>query len=58
MKLTKTGYEALGEMLNVIGRLRQRLLDDIPAADIRGNLGFLSLLLERIEGGLVLPEED
>ena len=58
MKLTEAGLAALGEMLAITARLREQLLEDIPMADIRANLGFLSLLLERIEGGLSVPEED
>ena len=58
MKLTEAGLTALGEMLAITARLREQLLEDIPMADIRANLGFLSLLLERIEGGLSVPEED
>lgn len=56
MRLTTAGYEALAEMFALMAGLRGQLLADIPAADIQANLGFLSLLLERIEGGLVLPE--
>jgi len=56
MKLTPAGFDALGEMLAVTGALRTRLLKDLPMADIRANLGFLSLLLERIEGGLGEPD--
>ncbi len=58
MKLTAAGYRALGEMLDATDKLRGRLLEDIPAEDIRGHLGFLSLLLERIGGGLLPPETD
>ncbi len=58
MKLTVAGHEALADMFAVTNKLRVRLLDDISKADIRDNLGFLSLLLERIEGGLSLPETD
>lgn len=58
MKLTETGLEALGAMLRVTGALRAKLLEDLPMTDIRANLGFLSLLLERIEGGLALPDAD
>jgi len=57
MKLTPAGLDALGQMLVITTGLRTRLLADLPAADIRANLGFLSLLLERIEGGLAGPDE-
>jgi MarR family transcriptional regulator for hemolysin len=58
MKLTRAGFDALGAMLAVTDKLRARLLEDVPGADIRASLGFLSLLLERIESGLALPEAD
>jgi MarR family transcriptional regulator for hemolysin len=58
MKLTEAGLDALAQMLAITSRLRGQLLEDIPMADIRANLGFLSLLLERIEGGLAVPEEE
>ena len=58
MKLTTAGVAALSQMLSVTGALRGRLLDDVPMGDIRANLGFLSLLLERIDSGLVLREAD
>jgi MarR family transcriptional regulator for hemolysin len=58
MKLTKAGYDALGTMLAITTDLRTRLFDELQPADIRANLGFLSVLLERIEGGLTLPEHD
>lgn len=58
MRLTPAGYKALAEMFDLMAALRGQLLDEIPAADIRANLGFLSLLLTRIEGGLSLPEEE
>jgi len=58
MKLTEAGLAALAQMLTVTNALRGKLLEDLPVADIRGNLGFLSMLLERIEGGLALPEAD
>lgn len=57
MRLTQAGYEALAEMFAVLARMREHLLTDIPKAEIRQNLNFLSLLLERMEGGLVLPED-
>jgi len=57
MRLTPAGYEALATMFDLMAGLRGQLLDDIPAADIHANLGFLSLLLERIDGGLALPGE-
>jgi len=58
VRLTRAGYETLADMFALMAGLRGQLLDDIPQADIRGNLGFLSLLLERIEGGLALPEDE
>lgn len=58
MRLTTAGREALADMFAVTNKLRTELLDDIPKADIRKNLGFLSLLLERIEGGLAIPEDN
>jgi MarR family transcriptional regulator for hemolysin len=58
MKLTAAGVQALGRMLSVTGKLRAQLLEDIPLGEVRANLGFLSLLLERIEVGLALPEPD
>lgn len=58
MRLTSAGREALADMFALTSKLRTKMLDDIPKADIRKNLGFLSLLLERIEGGLSIPEDD
>lgn len=55
MKLTPAGFDALADMLNLTSKLRSQLLADIPLDDIRANLGFLSILLERIEEGLALP---
>ncbi|MBT2188048.1 MarR family winged helix-turn-helix transcriptional regulator [Sphingobium nicotianae] len=57
MKLTPAGFEALGEMLAVTGALRAKLLENVPMTDVRANLGFLSMLLERIEGGLETPDD-
>jgi len=56
MRLTQAGHEALAEMFALMARMRGQLLDEIPPADIQANLGFLTLLLERIDGGLLLPE--
>ena len=58
MKLTAEGFDALSAMFGVAAGLRGQLLDDLPAEDIQRNLGFLSLLLERIEGGLAVPQDD
>jgi len=52
MRLTRAGYEALGEMFASMAKWREQLLDGISKADIEGNLGFLSMLLERIDAGL------
>lgn len=57
MKLTNAGFTALGEMLAVTGALRSKLLEGIPMTEIRSNLGFLSLLMERIDDGLSLDED-
>lgn len=58
MKLTRAGYEALADMLEITGKLRSRLLEDVPPEGIRAGLGFLSTILERIEGGLTLPDNE
>jgi len=58
MRLTTAGVEALSQMLAVTGKLRGQLLDDIAIGDIRATQGFLSLLLERIESGMVSLDED
>ena len=56
MRLTSAGYKALGEMFDTMAKWREQLLADVPKADIKQNLGFLSMLLERIDAGLTLPE--
>nr|WP_260395005.1 MarR family transcriptional regulator [Sphingobium lignivorans] len=58
MKLTPAGFDALADMLNLTSKLRSQLLADIPLDDVRASVGFLSVLLERIEGGLALPADD
>ena len=58
MKVTESGFSALSAMLAITDKLRRRMLEEISDADVRANLGFLSLLLERIETGLVPPETD
>lgn len=58
MKLTPSGFAALGEMLQIAGKLRGQLLADIPASDIQANLRFLSMLLDRIGGGLATAPTD
>lgn len=58
MKLTPDGLDALAEMFGLCASLREILLEDVPAADIRQNLGFMTMLLERIDGGLAPPPAD
>lgn len=58
MKITPAGFEELGTMLDICAKSRSRLLAGIPAKDIKAGLGFLSLLLERIEGGLDSPPDE
>jgi len=55
MKLTPEGLDALAEMFGLCAALRIKLLADIPAADLRQNLGFMNMLLGRIDDGLALP---
>lgn len=57
MKITPAGFEELGAMLDVCAKSRSRLLAGIPDKEIKAGLGFLSLLLERIEGGLDNPQD-
>ncbi len=57
MRLTRAGYKALGEMFDIMAGWRQQLLDGISKTDIKRNLEFLSVLLERIDTGLTSPED-
>lgn len=56
MRLTHAGYEALGEMFAIMAQWREQLLEGLSKTDIKRNLDFLSVLLERIDSGLGLPE--
>lgn len=58
MRLTQTGYEVLAEMFEITQRLRARLLEDIPAAEIAQTDRFLELLIDRIDGGVCVPGAD
>ena len=57
MRLTHAGYGALGEMFDIMAKWREQLLEGIPKADIKRNLDLLSVLLERLDSGLALPED-
>lgn len=58
MKLTPEGLDALAEMFGLCAALRSKLLEDIPAGDLKQNLGFMTMLLGRIDNGLALPATD
>ena len=58
MKITPAGYAELGAMMDLCAQYRSGLLDGIPEADIKANLGFLTTLMERIEGGIAIPQSD
>lgn len=56
MKITPAGYAELAAMMDLCANYRSLLLDGIPETDIKANLSFLTTLMERIEGGIAIPQ--
>jgi len=56
MRLTPAGFTALADMFAICERLRNQLLSDIGMGDIVRTNAFLKQLLERLEGGLSVPD--
>jgi len=54
MRLTDAGYRALAHMFDICADLRDQLLAGLPETEIRQNLGFLRMLMGRLDGGLAL----
>jgi MarR family transcriptional regulator for hemolysin len=57
MKLTQAGYVALSDMFKTTERLRTVLLADMANEDIVRTDSFLKEVVDRIEGGLSVPDD-
>jgi MarR family transcriptional regulator for hemolysin len=56
VKLTRAGHEALGAMFKVTDRLRAVLIAGIAPSEIAQADRFLKDIVDRIEGGLSVPD--